>query len=383
MGSEDDNICEDEKYEVVYEIEGGKIDMGNQPFFSIVMPVYNVSKYLKQAVESVCLQTFKDYELILIDDCSVDGSAEICDQIAIDTDKIQVMHLKNNKGVSNARNVGMSIASGQYLMFMDSDDFIDSELLERVYISIQENTAQIVFFGMTEEHYNKKGECIEKVIYSLPEKRFKEKQLLREYMIEVEKSTLYGYACNKVYDLKYLRSLELKYVEYELNEDILFNIAFCRDITKMNIINFPAYHYRKVMNDASRTAKFVKDYFILHVKKIRALYEQYEYWGLCDAKIRGELATIYTRYIISAIQRNCDPRSKMSFISRKKWLEELYEQSLYLELIPYGKPKNKIVKFLHSCLKHHFTFATMILGRVIYIIKNELPIFFNAIQKNR
>jgi len=118
--------------------------MGNQPFFSIVMPVYNVSKYLKQAVESVCLQTFKDYELILIDDCSVDGSAEICDQIAIDTDKIQVMHLKNNKGVSNARNVGMSIASGQYLMFMDSDDFIDSELLERVYISIQENTAQIV-----------------------------------------------------------------------------------------------------------------------------------------------------------------------------------------------------------------------------------------------
>lgn len=357
--------------------------MENQPFFSIVMPVYNVENYLKQAIESVCLQTFENFELILIDDHSWDSSSEICDYMANNNTKIQVVHLENNKGVSNARNMGMSMASGQYLMFMDSDDFIDKELLEYVYNSIQENAAQIVFFGMTEEHFDKKGEPIEKVIYSLPEKKFRKQQLLREYMIEVEKSTLYGYACNKVYNLEYLRNIGLQYKEYELNEDILFNIEFCKDITNMNIINLPAYHYRKVMDDVSRTSKFVKDYFLLHMKKMEALYEQYKYWGLCNEKIRGELATIYTRYIISAVQRNCDPRANMNFISRKKWIEGVYKQSLYLELIPYGKPQNRIVKFLHTCLNHHFTFLLMMLGRTIYIIKNRLPILFNVVQKNR
>lgn len=357
--------------------------MIKSPFFSIVMPVYNVKRYLKQAITSVCLQTFGEFELILVDDYSTDGSSKICDDLAKDDDRVKIIHLGKNSGVSYARNIGMDLAEGQYLMFMDSDDYIDVALLKRVYESIQENAAQIVFFGMTEEHFDKNGEHIESVVYTLPEQCFKEKQMLRKYMIEVEKSTLYGYACNKFYNLSYLKKLDLRYREYSLNEDILFNISFCRDISTMNIIDFPAYHYRKTMDAQSRTGKFVEEYFKLHVKKMKALYEQYKYWNMCDEIIRGELAVIYTRYIMSAIQRNCDYRAKMSFTLRRKWLKKLYKQSLFMELIPYGKPQNKIVKLLHGCLKHHLTTIIMILGRMIFIIKNKLPTVFNVAQKNR
>lgn len=353
------------------------------PFFSIVMPVYNVRAYLKQAIDSVCDQTYGDFELILIDDCSADGSSEICDFYAENDSRIQAVHLKQNGGVSHARNVGMDAATGSYLMFMDSDDYIDKELLQRCYASTQKNAAQIIFFGMTEEHFDKKGKHMESVVYKLPQKYFKDQNELRAYMIEIEKATLYGYACNKFYDLKYLRQLGLRYKEYALNEDILFNVSFCRDIDRLNILDCPAYHYRKVMDDKSRTARYVKEYFKLHVKKMTALYEQYQYWELCDEAVRGELALIYTRYIMSAVQRNCDERAHMNFVLRKEWLKKLYKQKLFLELIPYGRPQNGMVKLLHGCLKHHLTNITLVLGRVIFIVKNKLPGIFNVVQKNR
>lgn len=352
-------------------------------FFSVVMPVYNVEKYLVQSIESVLNQTFSDFELLLIDDCSPDASPRICDQYSAKDSRVHVLHLEKNAGVSNARNVGMAMAKGQYLFFMDSDDYVDSDLFEKVYGSLKKNPAEIVFFGMTEEHFDSKGQHFESVVFQLPTRYFTKQKSLRKYMIELEKATLYGYACNKFYCLEYLRKLGLEYKEYALNEDILFNVAYCMDIERMNILEAPAYHYRKNMDDSSRSSKFVKNYFELHEKRIRVIFEQYQYWGMCSRRIRADLAAIYTRYIMSALQRNCDPRSEMNFVSRRRWIKELYQQDLFNAVIPYGRPTSKIVKILHWCLNKHMTFLSLAFGRVIYMVKTYCPKIFNVVQKNR
>lgn len=94
--------------------------------FSIIIPVYNTKKYLRECVQSIVRQTFTDYEIILIDDGSTDGSSELCDELS--GDKIRVFHVKN-QGVANARNIGIDAASGEYIWFVDSDDtIIDSSL---------------------------------------------------------------------------------------------------------------------------------------------------------------------------------------------------------------------------------------------------------------
>ena len=82
----------------------------NRPFFSIVMPIYNVEKHLQQAVESVLQQTFQDYEIILVDDCSPDKCPEICDEYAQKYESVQVIHHKENQGLSYTRNTGMAVA---------------------------------------------------------------------------------------------------------------------------------------------------------------------------------------------------------------------------------------------------------------------------------
>ncbi|TGE34861.1 glycosyltransferase [Desulfosporosinus fructosivorans] len=100
------------------------------PFFSIIVPVYNVDVFLKECIESILLQSFNDYEMILIDDGSTDNSGIICDEYeSSNRDRVRVIH-KENGGLSDARNVGIGVAKGQYLIFVDSDDYISPESLQ-------------------------------------------------------------------------------------------------------------------------------------------------------------------------------------------------------------------------------------------------------------
>ena len=95
-----------------------------QTYISIIVPIYNVEKYLSRCVDSILNQTFTDFELILVDDGSTDNSGKICDEYAEKDCRIKVIH-KDNWGVSSARNVGLENSVGEYIMFCDSDDFVE------------------------------------------------------------------------------------------------------------------------------------------------------------------------------------------------------------------------------------------------------------------
>lgn len=109
---------------------------------SIIVPVYNVEKYLNKCIDSILSQTFEDYELILVDDGSTDSSSQICDEYSRKDNRITVVHKKNG-GSSSARNAGLDIAKGKYISFIDSDDYIDNRYIEILYRDIFNNKAEI------------------------------------------------------------------------------------------------------------------------------------------------------------------------------------------------------------------------------------------------
>ena len=112
------------------------------PEISIIIPVYNVEKYLENCIQSILNQTFKNFELILVDDGSTDKSGEICDKYEKIDSRIKVIH-KNNGGLSSARNAGLDIASGKYIGFVDSDDSIHSRMYEILYDLIKKHKVDI------------------------------------------------------------------------------------------------------------------------------------------------------------------------------------------------------------------------------------------------
>ena len=114
---------------------------------SIVVPVYNVEKYLHKCVDSILNQTFQDFELILVNDGSTDGSATICETYAATNEKVRVIHKKNG-GLSDARNVGIANAIGEYVTYIDSDDYISKEYLEVLQQLLISNNADIAVGGI-------------------------------------------------------------------------------------------------------------------------------------------------------------------------------------------------------------------------------------------
>lgn len=343
------------------------------PFISIVMPVYNVEKYIEKSIESVLAQTFTDFELLLVDDCSPDESGKICDVFAKIDKRIKVVHLPENRGVANARNTVMIPANGEYLCFLDSDDYFDKDMLEILAESVKKNPAQAVVFGLVEEYYNDRGMLKSQKTVSCGEKIIRNQRELREDILKLEAKDLYGYPCNKMYNVAYLKETGAVFPRMRFNEDIIFNIDYFMDAESCNLLNFAPYHY--VKHTGSTTGSFIPTYYKDIMVKIDRLYSQLEYWNMLSDKNLEFLALRYTRYLFSALERNCDKRSKMSHKKRKDFFKEVLKTERYGNLSKHMKGEGYIgilAKILHT----KSTFLCLLTARIIYLVKRFLPKLF-------
>lgn len=350
--------------------------------FSIVMPVYGVEAYLDKAIEAILNQTFQNFELILVDDCSPDGCGHICDIYAAKDERVRVRHLERNGGLSNARNRGFEWSRGKYVWFPDSDDYYDLDVLERVYKSLEKNPVDLVVFGLQEDYYDEKGILSYSKRIRMDEHLIEKQDEVRKAVIELEAKTLYGYAWNKFYKSDRIRKQRLKFEKVTLIEDVVFNVKYCEDISTMNILDMTPYHYNKRI-DNSLTSKFVPEYFKLHRHRVRIIYEQYLAWGMCDLRVKQVLSGIYLRYIMSALERNCHGTSNMSVASRKRWVEALCEDRLFANLSLYFKPNNNVNRITGWIIYGKHKVLCLALGRAIYFVKNKMPMVFARVKQKR
>ena len=357
--------------------------MKNEIMISVVMPVYGVEQHLEASVASVLAQSYRNFEIILVDDCSPDGCGALCDDLALREKCISVVHHSVNKGLSEARNSGMDVARGDYVFFMDSDDVIEPDLLESVVGSLERNSAQVVVFGICEDYYDKAGDLKKSFPISYgKEMLLATPEAVRLEVMNLEVKTFYGYAWNKIYSLPYLRSVGARFETVTLIEDIKFNVSVFNEVTSVNILASAPYHYMKRMDD-SLTNKFVPEYFELHRQRVEMIYEQHKAWGLCNHYVRNKLGNIYVRYVFSALQRNCDERSGLGLLGRVKWIRALFLDSLFSELLPYAASESKLLSVMISLLKGKHTVGCLLLGRVIFVVKNKLPILFSRVKQVR
>jgi len=123
----------------------------DSPLISIIIPVYNGKKYLAQCIDSIVGQTYGNWELLLIDDGSTDGAEDMCDEYATNNDRISVLH-KVNGGQASARNEGIALAKGEYIGFVDCDDWLEPDMYATMIATLQREQAEIIICGYTEEY---------------------------------------------------------------------------------------------------------------------------------------------------------------------------------------------------------------------------------------
>ncbi len=199
--------------------------MQEKALVSVIVPVYNVEKYLRECIDSVLAQTYTNYEIILVDDGSTDSSGAICDEYAEKNNCITVIH-KKNEGLSCARNSGFERASGKYVYFLDSDDYVTEDMLEQTVQVAQEDKSDIVFFDAIAFSEDDKCDVSQNYLrinrYDVHNglKMFEELQRNNEFHSAVQ---LY------IFKKSFLVETELRFVPGIYHEDMAFTFeAFCQ-----------------------------------------------------------------------------------------------------------------------------------------------------------
>lgn len=281
---------------------------------SVIIPVYGVEKYLSRCVDSVLAQTYSALQIILVDDGSPDRCSTICDEYAQKDARVQVVH-KQNGGISSARNTGLSIASGEYVCFFDSDDYVEPDMIEKLVFAIEENNEDVCVCGYFVDFYDEQGNQLSTKTIAPTFSYIQAGFPLKDFE---EILGWCGYVWNKLYRLSTLKDGDFYFEEgISLGEDLLFNRqVFCSG-AKVRFLTYSGYHYIQRKRE-TLGVKHYTNYFELKEKALEAKCAILREWGVEEKRIAQFYNDNYIDIIWGTI-RNI----KRSYLSKQEKSEKV------------------------------------------------------------
>lgn len=324
--------------------------------FSIIIPVYNAEKYISRCIESVLKQTYKDFELIIVDDGSSDRSLELCRSYEAFDDRITVIS-KENKGVSSARNRGLLHATGRYVIFVDSDDAISPELCERLNNNLKQGKDnELIVFGY----------------YSVSDDRKEEVALQKEVTFEIksfaealhilEESRLLYIVWNKVFVRSKINHSFPENMSFA--EDSCFVVKYLEQMDKITVITFPGYDYYTNVSGSA-----LKSY---HKNMLENCLQEFDYIKACsvgDGKAllkhaRKHLCDNFWYFIFPSLIRT----KEFSKAEKKYELKRIMDNKVLQSVLYCDGFERKIQKLMLSLSRVRlFGLMLFLYGRVLRV----------------
>lgn len=342
---------------------------------SVIIPIYNVEKYLKQCINSILQQTYSNIEVIMVDDGSTDNSPQICDELAMLDSRIHLIH-KENGGSSDARKTGVLQANGDYVMFVDGDDWIDVNTIEYCvdFVTHKPEIDCLLFSYMREYH---EMQFVSHVFnYDITVSSETEENIVYRRLFGLNGSELryperlenVGSCCMKLYRRDIAR--KGKYFETKevgSSEDTLFNIFALRDCYNIVYLDIPFYHYRK--RDASITSSYrpqlveqwIKLFNIIeNVLKIERL--DFSYWEAFNNRVALSVYGIGMNEVCGNNRRNAIINIK-NYISQDWYKNAINKMNMKMLPLPW--------KILMKCAKYRISWIIYLELRVISEVKKR------------
>ena len=239
---------------------------------SIVIPIYKAEKYLRTCIDSVLGQTYKDLEVILVDDASPDRCGEICEEYAKKDSRVRVIH-KENEGVSKARNAGLAIASGDYVQFVDSDDYLAEDMTQKLVEQMEQQKVDLVLCGFFEKNLN-----FERVSKAEEQPGVYTKEQILMNIMRNPYSFHYGVLWNKLFKRELLGKL-LFSSDMDFGEDFIFNLHYLAQTEKIAVIAEPLYYYIRYNTDSlmylQATGKQEISKYLRYLEKRLLIFHKY------------------------------------------------------------------------------------------------------------
>ena len=322
---------------------------------SVIVPIYNVELYLKKCIDSILNQTYSNLEIILVDDGSTDSSGEICDTYA-NKKNVVIIHKKNG-GLSSARNAGLDVATGKYISFIDSDDYIEPDMYEKMISVIEKTDKDIACCGRIVNVYGSH----ENVEFTVPEiKEYTKTEAIRQVLLlgEIDVS-----ACDKIYKKELFN--KIRYPEGKISEDAAIIMELLNQSNGVVHAAEPFYHYVLRKRSISKSSYSVKNLDVLENIKSTEKYINKYYSELNDDYKIYACLTSAAQLILINGDKQAKKQFQTAYLELKKYFNDGYKQTKKRSNITF---KKKLELFF---IKHNLISLYNIMKNV-YQIKYKL-----------
>lgn len=346
---------------------------------SVIMPVYNVEKYVGKAIESILNQTMPEFEFLIVDDGTPDKSGEICDMYALKDERIHVIH-KENGGAPSARNAAIEIARGKYMYFMDSDDWAEPTMLEDMYELAERYQAQLVVAGFYIDTYYSDTEyltddfLVEDAVYPYAE-------AFRENAYKLFDKNLLYTPWNKLYLSEYIMENELRFPK-TFWDDFPFNLSVVENVERVVVTSKQYYHFMRARAE-SETAAYRPEMYRKREEEHGWLLALYKKWHVMNEPTREMLARRYIERFIGCIENLTNPKCDIPYATKRKMVRKMLQKKRVKWALKTAEPKSRYMKVMLIPLKMKSVTLTLLEAQGITFVKTHSTKLFAKLKAGR
>ncbi|HWJ77146.1 MAG TPA: glycosyltransferase [Niallia sp.] len=298
---------------------------------SVIVPVYNIEQFLPNCIDSLIDQSFKDIEIILVNDGSSDNSPNICNEYAIMDKRIKVIH-KKNEGVSVARNTGLRVAKGEFIAFVDGDDWVEHDIYSLMYNKITTSKADLImcrFFNFSPNgDFEIAKEPLKSGVYSNNE-IFQELVLpmLGNKFVNLSENLIMGSIWRCLYKREIIYKNNMHFPEVKIAEDMLFHLNYQLACKKVVILDKALYYYR--YNPSSATKKYITSLLDTLIYQLELVEKTLINFNMLNESSRERMETTRLYFCIWCITNECHPNNPKQYSQSIKYLKNISKLSIF------------------------------------------------------
>lgn len=312
------------------------------PMVSVVVPIFNSEKHLNTCIESLINQQFDDFEVLLINDGSTDNSLNICKKYSEEYDYIKILS-KSNGGTSTAKNLGIRNAKGKWIVFVDSDDYVDKNYLSKLYSNVVKHDTDLVAAGLKID-YERDGLSIK---LHVPENSiFRNKDNLKEGIYTLDYYALLNVNVSKIYRKEILKTNLIFFSDnLSTGEDLAFNCNYFQHINSMYLIADTPYHYVR-RDEESLVNSYKKNLIDMVAQCNQSRQQLYSHFNMNEKKHKKLYARSYVDYMATCIPNLYRNNSNLNKVDREQQLKRIInDPQLQLYVNYYPTEKNLLTSF--------------------------------------
>lgn len=351
------------------------------PLVSVVMPVYNVVDYVEAAVRSLLDQTMGDFELLIVDDGSTDGSAQACDRLAAQDARVRVFH-RENHGAPAARNFAMDRARGTWLYFMDADDWVEPDMLADMCRLGREHDLQLVVAGFYIDTYGARGERGKLSQWRrVPSRVFESRRAFREQAYAMFDMNLMYVPWNKLYLRSYIEENGLRFPQ-TFWDDFPFVLSVVRDIERVGVTERAYYHFIRARGE-SETARYRKGMYEKREEEHRWMLDLYDHW---DVRDEASMEMVYRRYaerLVGCIENVTSAQSGLTRAEQRRRVRQMISTLQARQAAAGAVPRSAMMRVMLWPVRAQLPWLAYREGRLISFVKKHFGMMFARLKAAR